>query len=315
MSLCGAILIGFSGCASMKESLTNVPNPFEDPASREPASVSAAWAPASRVVDGVPERGFAGKVFFLNAKTEKGVKIDGDLIVFAYDEYPGRSVNDAAADKQYPYLAEDLKGLVSKRSKDLGYSYSLWIPWDRAGSEGEEKTISLLVKYVPKKGSAIQSNLAKGYLPGKESEPMFANSERYDYDGPISQATYDPNRGPNRYDDRLPEGYRDWVKTTEPRFGKDWTKNLEEREIMSGTNRTQMMTTTIPLRSSHQLAAAARNEPVPQLPPQPQSQSQFAQENYRNNIPEYQSPYPNPQPTYGQERYSRAPNSTPGGNY
>ena len=239
------LLFGFSGCSSLEK----IPNPFSG-VKQEPRQSVAVWSPAARVVDGVPERGFAARVTFFGNDMKKGVKINGDVVVFAFEEYPYRSAGDNRPDQTYPFLAEDMKKLHSY-SKKLGHSYSLWVPWDNEGPDGERKTVSLIVKYVPKNGHGeFLSGQAKCVLPGQEPSFM-AHHHSYE-EGRISQVHYRFGRN-DRYDEQLPPGFRDWA-THGP--------SPEEREIRTTNNRpTHMVKTSIPI-SGNAYSAIMQNNPV-----------------------------------------------------
>ncbi len=240
-----------AGCSS----LSKIPAPFDRTGST-PARSTAVWSPASRVVNGTPQRGFAGRVMFYNNKSKHAIKVDGEVVVFAYDEYPGRSVSNNTPEKTYPFLAEDLKKLHTKNEN--GHSYNFWVPWDTKGAEGERKTISLIVKFVPKDGSSpVVSGQAKCTLPGKESPEVFADTTTSNLSGDISLVGYQGEKY-DRFGNRLPEGYRDWTKDTS-RFGKEWCSIAEERAISSGNRPLRMSTTTISVPNSPKYA---KSQPV-----------------------------------------------------
>ncbi|MCL2305215.1 MAG: hypothetical protein FWC43_07720 [Planctomycetaceae bacterium] len=222
-----------------------MPNPFSG-SKQDVRRTVAVWSPAARVAGGVPERGFAARVTFFGDDPKKGIKVDGDVVVFAFDEYPGRSAGNNAPDKSYPFLAEDL-AKVHSYSKKLGHSYSLWVPWDNAGPDGERKTVSLIVKIVQKNGNTQLSGQAKCLLPGKE--PVFVASHSRQ-EGPISQVNYQFGRE-DRFDEQLPPGFRDWTKQdTMP----------EERQIRMTNRPTQMVKTSIPI-PGNTYSAMMRNNP------------------------------------------------------
>ena len=228
----------------------NMPNPFTG-AKHEARRSVAVWSPAARVVNGVPERGFAARVTFFGTDQKKGVKVDGDIVVYAFDEYLGRSAGNNAPDKTYPFLAEDLKQLQS-HSKKLGYSYSLWVPWDNEGPEGERKTVSLMVKLVPKNGNSFLSGQAKCVLPGKEPSLIAKHSQQ---NGTISQVNYQFGRD-DRFDDSLPPGFRDWTKQDISVI------TPEERQIRTADRPSQMVKSTIPIPNSTYSAIMQNNSPV-----------------------------------------------------
>ena len=241
------LLFGFSGCSSLK----TMPNPFTG-AKQEPRRSVAVWSPAARVANGVPERGFAARVTFFGNDSKKGVKVDGDIVVFAFDEYPDRSASDNAPDKTYPFLAEDLKH-VHSYSKKLGHSYSLWVPWDNDGPDGERKNVSLIVKLVQKNGDPVLSGQAKCLLPGKEPTFLVKNSRQ---EGPISQVHYRFGRD-DRFDEQLPLGFRDWTK-------RDIAEvTPEERQIRTTENRPmRMVKTSIPISGNAYSAIMQNNSTV-----------------------------------------------------
>ena len=268
------LLAGFSGCSSMGK----MPNPFTGVKQEARRSV-AVWSPAARVVNGVSERGFAARVTFFGNDPKKGVKVDGDIVVYAFDEYPNRSAGNTKPDKSYPFLAEDLKHLQSY-SKKLGYSYSLWVPWDNAGPDGERKTVSLNVKCVPKNGSPFNSGQAKCVLPGKEPV-FFADHSRQE--GPITQVHYQYGRA-DRFDDHLPPGFRDWTKQeTTP----------DERQIRVTNRPTQMVKTTIPIPNQTYSAIMQNNPAVNPLEWIAAQQQPYQQPSQQPVISQY-VPEPNP---------------------
>ena len=176
------MLVCFGGCSS----LGSFSNPFSLGVKSEPVQAVAVWSPAARVVNGVPERGFGGRVTFYNNRDKKAIKIDGDIVVYAFEEYPDRSVSDTKPDKVYPFLAEDVKKMHS-HSKGVGHSYSLWVPWDTEGADGERKTISLIVKLVTKNArNPIKSGQATCQLPGKDPIPLFADGKTSKETGDIA---------------------------------------------------------------------------------------------------------------------------------
>jgi len=286
------LLFGFSGCSSTGK----MPNPFSS-VKQEPRRSVAVWSPAARVVNGIPERGFAARVTFFGADPKKGVKVDGDIVVFAFDEYPGRSAGNNAPDKTYPILAEDLKKLQS-HSKKLGYSYSLWVPWDNDGPEGDRKTVSLMVKLVQKNGNTVMSGQAKCLLPGKEPV-IYAN--RFHQEGAISQVDGQFGRD-DRFNEQLPPGFRDWTK-------QDMSVvTPEERQIRVTNRPTQMVKTSIPI-PNNTYSAIMQNSPsvnpvemiTTQTPPTPQVEAPLA-------IPQYPQYAMEPSPIMGVS-YNAQPNA------
>ena len=165
-------------------------------------TVVAAWGPAVSNED-KPMRGFGGRVYFYDSDLNRPVKIDGTVVVYAFDE-EGRAPKDSKPTEGFVFDTKTLnsKG-VYKKSK-VGHSYNLWIPWDASGPEGQAKKISLIVRYIPKegKGSSVASSQATAYLPGKNSpELLQAYAEQREEETMVAMARPVPPRA------RLTEEY------------------------------------------------------------------------------------------------------------
>ena len=166
-------LLFFTGCMSALKapqvdlSALKAPGPV--------TTVVAAWEPAVSSSEN-PMRGFGGRVYFYDQEKNRPVKAKGTVVVYAFDE-EGRAPRDSKPNEGFVFDEKTLnsKG-VYKKSK-LGHSYNLWIPWDSAGPEGEARKISLIVRYIPKKGSSAVSKQATVHLPGRRDYTMTASSE------------------------------------------------------------------------------------------------------------------------------------------
>jgi len=180
------VLFAFTGCMSVPKmdlSALKPPGPV--------TTVVAAWEPAASNGD-KPMRGFGGRVYFYDQEKNRPVKIDGTVIVYAFDE-GGRAAGDSKPNEGFVFDAKTLNSKSVYSKSKLGHSYNLWIPWDAAGPDGQAKKISLIVRYTPKqgKGSTVVSSQATAYLPGKNSpELMAAYTERRE-EGTIQQMSSD----------------------------------------------------------------------------------------------------------------------------
>ena len=175
-------LITLSGCMTMPKvdmSALKTPGPA--------TTVVAAWEPA--VSNGEnPQRGFGGRVYFYDSEQNRPVKIKGTVIVYAFDEN-GRSPWDSKPDEGFVFDNKTLnsKGVYAKSK--IGHSYNLWIPVDPAKPENPSRKISLIVRYIPEKGSSIVSSQTTAHLPGRHDQEQFiAKIETSEWDGPIQQA-------------------------------------------------------------------------------------------------------------------------------
>ncbi len=171
--LLATILALVAGCSQFDLSKP-IPWPkgFEDDPA-VPSKVVAMWADTVRhQSNSPPERGFGGRLMFYGREPKKPIKVEGTLVVYAFDE-AGRKRDNAAPDRKFVFPAEQFTKHYSK--SELGHSYSVWLPWDQVG--GEEKDVSLIVRFMPKAGPVVIGDQTKHILPGKKTPPQFANTE------------------------------------------------------------------------------------------------------------------------------------------
>ena len=132
--------------------------------------IVAIWSDAMYTQPGVtPTRGFGGRFYFYNAEG-KAVPVEGQLVVYAYDD----SQQDEATDRpsrKYVFTPEQLTEHYSP--SDLGASYSFWIPWDEVG--GVRKAISLLPVFTSPAGKVVMGQQTVNVLRGKVPENIEAS--------------------------------------------------------------------------------------------------------------------------------------------
>ena len=97
-----------------------------------------------------PQRGFGGRLLFYGRKDERPILVDGQLVVYAFDE-TGREVTDNKPTRRYVFPADQMPLRMSK--SEIGASYSFWLPWDEAG--GPQTEVSLICRFEPKRGSVV----------------------------------------------------------------------------------------------------------------------------------------------------------------
>ena len=127
-----------------------------------PNSVVAFWTDAVQSVPGsTGKRGFGGRLYFYGKDPTKPVKVKGSVVVYAFDE-TNRDPKNIIPDKKFIFAGDQFKVLAEKTN--VGPSYNLWLPWDDVG--GQEKQISLIVRFTSEKGESCNSEQAKMLLPG-----------------------------------------------------------------------------------------------------------------------------------------------------
>lgn len=117
-----------------------------------------------------PQRGFGGRLIFYGEDNEKPVLVDGQLVVYAFDE-SNREATDNKPTRRYVFPADQVARRMSK--SELGPSYSFWLPWDEVG--GEQTEISLVPRFEPKEGSIVMGEQTKHLLPGETPKTGIVN--------------------------------------------------------------------------------------------------------------------------------------------
>jgi len=107
------------------------------------------------------QRGFGGRLLFFSKKTDDPVRVEGQLVVYAFDE-SGRADHETQPTKRFIFPSEQFVRHESK--SQVGASYSVWLPWDEMG--GEQKNISLIARFEPIGGTLIVGEQTKHLLPG-----------------------------------------------------------------------------------------------------------------------------------------------------
>ena len=160
-----AALPAMVGCTNFDIS-NRIPWELGDPAqSKQPIKVAAMWTDTVLNQAGRPStRGFGGRLMFHATEGGKPVKVQGSLVVYAFDE-TNRDPNNAVPDRKFVFTADQFAKHYSK--SNMGHSYSVWLPWDEVG--GEQKEISLIVRFLPQHGPAVVAEQSKHLLPGRQT--------------------------------------------------------------------------------------------------------------------------------------------------
>jgi hypothetical protein len=157
------LVAALAGCSNFDIS-KRIPWEMRDPAKPEqPMKIAAMWTDTILNQPGRPStRGFGGRLMFHATEGGKPIKVQGTLVVYAFDE-TDRDPSNSTPDKKYVFTPDQFSKHYSKSS--IGHSYSVWLPWDEAG--GEQKEISLIVRFMPLQGSPVVTEQSKHLLPGR----------------------------------------------------------------------------------------------------------------------------------------------------
>jgi hypothetical protein len=116
-----------------------------------------------------PQRGFGGRIIFYADDAEKPVLVEGQLVVYAFDE-TDRDPTDNKPTRRYVFPPEQVARRMSKTS--LGPTYSFWLPWDEVG--GVQTEVSLVARFEPVDGALIMSEQTRHLLPGATTPALIA---------------------------------------------------------------------------------------------------------------------------------------------
>jgi hypothetical protein len=158
------LLVLFTGCTSLSLKKPDVwPLNISDNKPGLPSQLITNWTDTILYPSNdVPVRGFGGRIMFYADGKKDPIKVNGTLVVYAFDESNRDSAN-VKPDRKFVFTKEQLATHYSKSK--LGHSYSVWLPWDNAG--GDQKEISLIARFMPEKGNLVVSEPIRQLLPGK----------------------------------------------------------------------------------------------------------------------------------------------------
>jgi hypothetical protein len=172
MGLVCSVLL--TGCKSEAVSWHNAKDPFAKKDAKK-ASEPKLAVPERMVViwkDAVYEhpalaatRGIGGRVYFYD-KEDNPVKVDGEMVVYGFDDTEGGSKTEA--DKKFVFKQENLASHYNATA--MGPSYSIWLPWDKLG--GKELSVSLIPAFRDKSGKVVRSGQTICVLPGPDTEEL-----------------------------------------------------------------------------------------------------------------------------------------------
>lgn len=170
MSTVGCETLTTDSAASKKKKKDSSWFSFKKKEYQNPQSLTVTWSDDILTLPGkAVTRGFGGRFYFYNEKTQ-AIPVDGDLVVYGFDDTNKQHTNDdlSQATKCFRFTAEQLKTHFTEG--ELGDSYSVWIPWDRA--YGAPKKVMLIPTFVNKDGRVTRGAASSLNLPGvNKNEP------------------------------------------------------------------------------------------------------------------------------------------------
>jgi len=177
----GCAATEFKPLDNVAKNLRLIKDQSEDQASEyaTPTQMVAIWSDAVYTQPGNPPiRGFGGRVYFYNEKSE-AVPVEGQLVVYSYDD-SDQSTPAEAPDRKFVFTPEQLTQYFSP--SELGASYSIWLPLDEVG--GVRKAITLLPVFTSADGNVVMGHQTINNLPG--SVPENVETQRKGYFTPLA---------------------------------------------------------------------------------------------------------------------------------
>ncbi len=215
----------------------------DEPAKPEPqvpTRLVATWTEAVLNTAGEKsKRGFGGRIAFFNRDSDDPVRVDGQLVVYAFDE-TARKSHETQPTRKYIFPADEV--VRHESDSALGPAYSFWLPWDEVG--GPQKNVSLIARFEPKGGPIVIGEQTRHFLPGGRLDaqpPQLARDHRADMLNGVRLASYA---------DPAAEG-------AIPDLAEPFTSPGETSAASAGKK--PMVTSTIPLPA--RLASALKEQP------------------------------------------------------
>lgn len=153
--------VAVSGCVS---GFASSPAKVAATRSTEVGDILAIWQPGEgRDADGLPARGFAGRLFFFPPGSTTPAVVDGDVTVYVFDD---QGTADEQAEPIHRFHFEAAAWDTYRTDSDVGTAYQLFLPYTRSG--GHRAVCSLRVKFEPPAGSPTLSVPADVVLHGSD---------------------------------------------------------------------------------------------------------------------------------------------------
>jgi hypothetical protein len=139
----------------------------EKPEPELPERMVATWTDTTLSTAGQSaKRGFGGKLMFFKRDSEDPVRVEGNLVVYAFDE-TDRPDHETHPTRRYIFPMDEF--IRHESESTLGPTYSFWLPWDEVG--GQQRHISLIAKFEPKDGAVVIGEQTRHLLPGLTLDP------------------------------------------------------------------------------------------------------------------------------------------------
>ncbi|MFP6763157.1 MAG: hypothetical protein VB858_06055, partial [Planctomycetaceae bacterium] len=161
--LTGALCLLLPGCTGFDLATPRLT--FEDAPAESPARMIPVWSDTTLNRPGQQGvRGLGGRIVFYGRGSEEPIEVDGTLILYGWDDTQGNL--NQKPDRKYVVSSAELQRHLSVST--IGSSYSVWLPWDSAGSQ--HRRVTVVGKFVGTGGAEVISAPQHIVLPGPVPE-------------------------------------------------------------------------------------------------------------------------------------------------
>jgi hypothetical protein len=174
-----AMVIGSVGCGLPKQ-WHLLADKLPEATPQDPAyQMLCIWEPAEGVgPDGLPTRGFAGKITFFTRNQATGVRVRGDMLISVFDD------QSPIEERSKPIRNWEFLGdawAIHLQDSSIGPSYSVFIPYSRKGNH--QAQCALRARFTPENGKQpLYSDTVAVLLPGppgkKQEQPLNAGQTK-----------------------------------------------------------------------------------------------------------------------------------------
>lgn len=166
--LAAGLFVSAPGCTMMNTSALSFSK--KEPEFLTPRQIVPVWSDTVLHQPREPAtRGFGGRIMFYGEDKHKAIRVDGTLVVYAWDDSKGSM--ERTPDRKYVFPADKLQTHYSQSR--LGHSYSFWVPWDAAG--GPLQHLTLISRFVSNDGTELTAAPAHVVLQGPGELSPFQN--------------------------------------------------------------------------------------------------------------------------------------------
>lgn len=207
-------ILGMSGCKTAPK--MNLFSEHSAESTPIPQNIVALWKDDVMSSPGTgSSRGLGGRLYFYD-ESNHPIPVKGKLVVYAYDDSTQQQLN---REPERKYVFDDAELQTHFSESDIGPSYSVWLPWDKAG--GAHAEVSLIPMLTTTEGKVIIGEHSRHVLAGKDiAEPKTEISSQLEgtkvTEQSISQASAEAYVEEDK-NSLQPVGYQQPVDTVQPR--------------------------------------------------------------------------------------------------